>query len=79
MITEEALGLLARGTGGVPRLLNQATQLALQFAHEAGQVPLDAEAAIEALRELSLPMPDEDEPPIGVAAALQDTEVEEAA
>lgn len=62
VVLDEALEVLARGTGGVPRLLNQAAHLALQFAHEAGQIPLDAEAAIEALHELGLPTPPEEEP-----------------
>jgi MSHA biogenesis protein MshM len=62
IVTDEALEVLARGSGGVPRLLNQAAHLALQFAHEAGQIPLDAEAAIEALHELGLPTPPEEEP-----------------
>jgi type II secretory pathway predicted ATPase ExeA len=54
LITEEGLEALARGTGGVPRLLNQAAHRAFQLAAEAGQPCVDAEAALEALAELEL-------------------------
>jgi type II secretory pathway predicted ATPase ExeA len=50
----EALELLARGTGGVPRLLNQAAHEALTLAASAGARPADAEAAMEALALLGL-------------------------
>jgi general secretion pathway protein A len=79
MVADEALELLARGTGGVPRLLNQAAHLALQFAHEAGQLPLDAEAAIEALHELGLPTPPEDAPVLAPALREEFEETKEAA
>jgi type II secretory pathway predicted ATPase ExeA len=78
MVTDEALEVLARGAGGVPRMLNKATHLALQFAHEAGQLPLDAEAAIEALNELGLPVPEEEETLLR-PALHDDAEMEEAA
>jgi type II secretory pathway predicted ATPase ExeA len=51
---EEALELLARGTGGIPRRLNQAAHEALSLAAEAGVRPVDAEAALEALARLGL-------------------------
>jgi type II secretory pathway predicted ATPase ExeA len=54
IVTDEALEILARGTGGVPRLLNRAMHRALQLACEAGQRLLDAEAAVEALSALGL-------------------------
>jgi len=54
LLTEETLEVLARGTGGVPRLLNQAAHRALALAHGAGAEVVDAEAAIEALVLLGL-------------------------
>src|SRR4051794_33173917 len=36
LLTEETLAVLARGTGGVPRLLNQAAHRALALAHSVG-------------------------------------------
>jgi type II secretory pathway predicted ATPase ExeA len=54
VITEEALEVLARGTQGVPRLLNQAATQALELA-ESGEAELvDAEVALEALTCLGL-------------------------
>lgn len=59
---DAALEVLARGTGGIPRLLNQAAHQALLLA-DAGELPwVDAEAALEALTMLGL---DEDSEPIG--------------
>lgn len=52
--TDEALAVLARGSGGVPRLLNQAAHLALALACQAGAGMVDAEAALEALAGLGL-------------------------
>ena len=54
IIGDEALEVLARGTGGVPRLLNQAAHRALVLAHGAGAGQIDAEAAVEALVLLGL-------------------------
>jgi len=54
IMTEETLEVLARGTGGVPRLLNQAAHRALALAHSASTEVVDAEAAIEALILLGL-------------------------
>jgi type II secretory pathway predicted ATPase ExeA len=54
LLSTEALQLLARGTGGVPRLLNQAGHLALRLAAGAGAEAVDAEAAVEALAALGL-------------------------
>jgi type II secretory pathway predicted ATPase ExeA len=54
IITEDALELLARASGGIPRLLNRAAQQALQVAHTAGVELVDAEAALEALSLLGL-------------------------
>lgn len=54
LFADEALELLARQTGGVPRLLNQAAHQALNLAAEAGSAQVDAEAAVEALALLGL-------------------------
>jgi type II secretory pathway predicted ATPase ExeA len=54
IVSDEALALLARGTKGVPRLLNQAAHQALALA-QAGDAPLvDVEVALEALACLGL-------------------------
>jgi type II secretory pathway predicted ATPase ExeA len=55
IVTAEALELLAQAAGGVPRVLNLAAHQALHLAWAAGEPQVDAEAAIEALRELGLP------------------------
>jgi type II secretory pathway predicted ATPase ExeA len=52
--SEEALEMLARGTGGVPRLLNQAAHQALTLACAAGASLVDAEAVLEAMNLLGL-------------------------
>jgi len=49
IIEEAGLEVLARGTKGVPRLLNQAGQQALQLADGADMSIVDSEAALEAL------------------------------
>jgi type II secretory pathway predicted ATPase ExeA len=58
VLGDEALELLARGGRGVPRLLNQAAHQALALACAAGTRPVDAEAALEALRLLGLEVPE---------------------
>jgi type II secretory pathway predicted ATPase ExeA len=54
VITEDGLELLARQTGGVPRLLNQAAHQALLLADSADAGLVDVEAALEALAVLGL-------------------------
>src|SRR5207245_11031374 len=54
ILSEEALELLARQTGGVPRLLNQAAHQALLLADLADSGTVDVEAALEALTLLGL-------------------------
>ncbi len=54
LISGEALELLARGTRGVPRLLNQAAHRSLTLAYQAGSSAVDAEAVTEALLALGL-------------------------
>jgi type II secretory pathway predicted ATPase ExeA len=60
VMAEEARELLARGTRGVPRLLNQAAHEALTLACAAEVRPVDAEAALEALALLGLDVPEEE-------------------
>ncbi len=60
---ETALEVLARGTHGVPRCLNQAAGQALTLA-ENGELPtVDAEAALEALAMLGLSAEEADDKP----------------
>jgi type II secretory pathway predicted ATPase ExeA len=54
VITADALELLARWTGGVPRLLNQTAHQALLLADSADAGLVDAEAALEGLAVLGL-------------------------
>jgi general secretion pathway protein A len=54
IIDEAGLEVLARGTKGVPRLLNQAGHQALLLADAADLSGVDAEAALEALAMLGL-------------------------
>src|SRR5207253_2966882 len=54
IIDEAGLEVLAHGTKGIPRLLNQAGQQALLVADAAGLNLVDAEAALEALALLGL-------------------------
>jgi type II secretory pathway predicted ATPase ExeA len=49
LLADDAAELLARRTGGVPRLLNQAGHQALALAGEAGAAQVDVEAVLEAL------------------------------
>jgi type II secretory pathway predicted ATPase ExeA len=54
LMDDEALDLLSRGCGGLPRLLNQAAHLALALTCQAGAGRVDAEGALEALARLGL-------------------------
>jgi type II secretory pathway predicted ATPase ExeA len=49
VFADEALSLLARGSEGIPRLLNQTAHQALSLAYRAEMDHVDAEAALEAL------------------------------
>jgi hypothetical protein len=49
IISDEALTVLARATGGVPRLLNQTAHAALALAASGDVDLVDAEVALEAL------------------------------
>jgi type II secretory pathway predicted ATPase ExeA len=70
VIAEEARELLARGTRGVPRLLNQAAHEALTLACSAGVRPVDAEAALEALALLGLDVPEDEGTPAADEATV---------
>jgi type II secretory pathway predicted ATPase ExeA len=67
VIAEDGLELLARHTGGVPRLLNQAAHQALSLADAADASLVDAEAALEALVLLGIEVAEGAGPPTGGA------------
>jgi type II secretory pathway predicted ATPase ExeA len=84
LFTEEALDLLARSAGGVPRLLNQVAHQCLCFAFQNDLRVVDAEVAVEACTMLDLPVEDPPEeaelsvlPEEQDAAAESETEPEE--
>jgi type II secretory pathway predicted ATPase ExeA len=54
IVSDECLGLLARHSHGVPRVLNQAARQALTLADAAEADYVDAEAALEALTSLGI-------------------------
>jgi type II secretory pathway predicted ATPase ExeA len=76
IVSDEALEILARGTHGLPRLLNRAMDQALTLACAAGADQLDAEAALEALALLGLSDTAEEETEVRNAPVLvgQDSE-----
>ncbi len=55
-----AVEMLAGACGGIPRVLNRATGLAVELSAEAGAETVDVEAALEALGRLGIAPPDED-------------------
>jgi hypothetical protein len=87
VITEDGLELLARQTGGVPRLLNQAAHQALALADAADASLVDAEAALEALALLGLevaegaeqPFADDVRPEVPEVSLVAEEPAEEAA
>ncbi|HEV3202939.1 MAG TPA: AAA family ATPase [Gemmataceae bacterium] len=54
IFSDEGLEVVARGSRGIPRLINQITHQALFLAFETGCNTVDAEAALEALALLGL-------------------------
>ncbi len=60
IIDEAGFEVLARGTRGIPRLLNQAGHQALLLADAADLAIVDAEAALEALALLGLETAEDD-------------------
>jgi type II secretory pathway predicted ATPase ExeA len=81
IISDEALDVLARHTGGVPRLLNQAARQALTLADAADAPYVDVEAVLEALAALGIEVSDEQAPSAMVSmasvAGSDDSEAEE--
>jgi type II secretory pathway predicted ATPase ExeA len=69
----EALDLLARACGGVPRVLNQAAAAAGELAAAVGSETIDAEAAVEALTRLGISVPDEPAEPVPVVPRAGET------
>lgn len=66
IITDEALEILARGTQGVPRLINQLCQQAMLLVAEAEATQVDAEVAIEVLTQRGLACETDEEPADGL-------------
>lgn len=81
LFADEALELLARRTLGIPRLLNQAAQQALNLAAEAGAAQVDVEAALEGLALLGLAgdIEDVESSPLPQVALAEDAGQEEVA
>jgi type II secretory pathway predicted ATPase ExeA len=90
LFSDEAIEVLARGTHGIPRLLNRAAHQALLLAFHAGATLVDAEAALEALNLAGLadsaeatadrdsvasPLPDQEMPDDSPLAAVPSNEV----
>jgi type II secretory pathway predicted ATPase ExeA len=59
LIDDEALGLLARGSAGLPRVLNQAAHLAMTLTCEAGAGRVEAEGVLEAFARLGIEIPED--------------------
>jgi MSHA biogenesis protein MshM len=72
---ESAIEVLVRGTGGVPRRLNQAAHQALVLADAAQLNRVDAEAALEALHLLGLSAAEAESP--AVAGSFESFEIGE--
>lgn len=60
IVSDEAVDLIVKTTGGLPRLINQATHLALELTSQAGEGRVDAEGALEALSRLGLEAAEEE-------------------
>jgi type II secretory pathway predicted ATPase ExeA len=60
LIDDEALTLIARGSGGIPRVINQIAHMALGLTCDAGAGRLDAEGVLEALSRLGIEVTDEE-------------------
>jgi general secretion pathway protein A len=72
ILSDEALSLLARHTGGLPRTLNQAGAQALNLAAMQQAETVDAEAALEALTALGLQV-ELDEPADEIALTREES------
>jgi type II secretory pathway predicted ATPase ExeA len=65
LFSDEALEVIARSTGGVPRLLNQAAHRSLLLSQQLGVSTVDVEVALEAVAMLGLddqPLPQNQTP-----------------
>jgi type II secretory pathway predicted ATPase ExeA len=62
LFEDTALEVLARGTHGIPRCLNQAAHQALTLADGGEMTKVDAEAALEALSQLGFALEETGEP-----------------
>ncbi|MFO0807253.1 MAG: AAA family ATPase [Gemmataceae bacterium] len=60
ILPDEPLAMLAKASGGIPRLLNQSAHLSLSVACQAGNGRVDAEAVLESLQRLGLDLPAEE-------------------
>lgn len=60
IVSDEAVELIVKASGGLPRLINQATHLALELTCQAGEGRMDAEGALEALSRLGLETAEEE-------------------
>jgi type II secretory pathway predicted ATPase ExeA len=78
LFTDEAIGIIARGSRGVPRLLNQSAQQALGLARAAQVDIVDAEVALEAIGQLGLeaPEPAEEMGPVSLLDDLDGADLE---
>lgn len=59
VLEDGAATLLATACAGVPRVLNRAAATAFELAHEAGAQLVDVEAAVGALEQLEIAVPDD--------------------
>jgi type II secretory pathway predicted ATPase ExeA len=73
IVSDEALEVLARGTRGIARLLNQAAHQALKLSCAAGARQVDAESALEALASLGFSSALEEDKDSDSDASLQET------
>jgi type II secretory pathway predicted ATPase ExeA len=74
LIDDEAVTLLARGSDGLARLLNQAAHLALTLTCQAGGGRVEAEGVLEAFGRLGIEVAEDDaqaEGPAGVESAAE--------
>jgi type II secretory pathway predicted ATPase ExeA len=60
IVSDEAVELIVKASGGLPRLINQAAHLALELTCQAGEGRMDAEGALEALSRLGLETAEEE-------------------
>jgi len=75
--SDEAISLLAKGSKGFPRLLNQVAHQAFALAQQGESMPVDVEAALEALTQLGMEVPElekpNEEPSLSILAQISMT------